>query len=139
MTQPKKFVSVVLAFFAVTLFSHGQTTHPASKAAGPVSMTECKGTNNCATWTFLGTQRNGKWPTGEEANLSVEKFDSVSVVIRRADSTGREWRRIAVGYLDGRLHILCYLPRAHGIRVISFRKANEKEARRYGKPKTIDE
>jgi hypothetical protein len=51
-------------------------------------MTECEGTNNCATWTFLGTQGNGQWPSGEVANLSVEHSDTDTVVIRRADSTG---------------------------------------------------
>jgi hypothetical protein len=51
-------------------------------------MTECEGVNNCATWTFLGSQGNGKWPSGNEANLTVERFDANSVVIRRADSTG---------------------------------------------------
>ncbi len=57
-------------------------------SAGPVTMTECEGTNNCATWTFLGTQGNGQWPSGEIANLTVENFDDNTVVIRRADSTG---------------------------------------------------
>lgn len=51
-------------------------------------MTECEGTNNCATWTFLGAQGNGQWPSGEVANLSVEHYDTDTVVIRRADSTG---------------------------------------------------
>jgi hypothetical protein len=51
-------------------------------------MTECEGVNNCATWTFLGSQGNGQWPSGEVANLSVERYDTDSVVIRRADSTG---------------------------------------------------
>jgi uncharacterized DUF497 family protein len=50
-----------------------------------------------------------------------------------------ENRIVAVGYLHRRLHILCFLPTAGGIRVISFRKANDREARKYGKPKTIDE
>ena len=50
-----------------------------------------------------------------------------------------EVRRIAVGYLDGRLHILCYIPNEGDIRVISFRRANEREAKRYGKPKKINE
>ena len=58
------------------------------KATAPVTMTECEGTNNCATWTFLGAQGNGTWPSGETANLSVEHFDANSVVIRRADSVG---------------------------------------------------
>jgi hypothetical protein len=59
-----------------------------SQAAVPVTMTECEGTNNCTTWTFLGTQGNGQWPSGEIANLRVEHFDADTVVIRRADSTG---------------------------------------------------
>jgi uncharacterized protein (DUF4415 family) len=35
-------------------------------------------------------------------------------------------RRIAVGYLDKRLHLLCYIPEPDGIRVISFRKTNKR-------------
>jgi hypothetical protein len=59
---------------------------PATGAA--VNMTECEGTNNCATWTFLGGQGSGQWPSGELASLSVEHSDADTVVIRRADSTG---------------------------------------------------
>jgi len=50
-----------------------------------------------------------------------------------------ETRRVAVGYLDRRLHILCFVETEMGIRVISFRKANAREVRKYGKAKTIDE
>jgi len=64
------------------------TAQAPSKAATPVTMTECEGVNNCATWTFLGAQGNGQWPSGEVANLNVERYDNDSVVIRRADSTG---------------------------------------------------
>ncbi len=49
-----------------------------------------------------------------------------------------ESRRIAAGYLDGRLHILCFVFITGGIRVISFRKANTREARKYGKTITLD-
>jgi len=61
---------------------------PKSSASAPVTMTECEGTNNCATWTFLGKQGTGQWPSGETASLTVEHFDADSVVIHRADSTG---------------------------------------------------
>ncbi len=90
-------VLTVLVAFALTATLNGQSTSPAQnraqgpakvQAAGPVTMTECEGTDNCATWTFLGTQGNGQWPSGDMANLIVEHFDSDSVVIRRADSTG---------------------------------------------------
>lgn len=44
-----------------------------------------------------------------------------------------ERRFIAVGYLGGRLHVVCFTPIAGGIRVISMRKANGREAKAYGK------
>ncbi|WP_130471537.1 BrnT family toxin [Candidatus Magnetaquicoccus inordinatus] len=49
-----------------------------------------------------------------------------------------EKRYVAIGYLDHRLHVLCFVETVNGIRVISFRKANAREVKRYGKPKTID-
>lgn len=49
-----------------------------------------------------------------------------------------EIRMIAVGYLNKRLHVLCFTPTENGIRVISFRKANDREVTKYGKPKTTD-
>jgi uncharacterized protein len=42
-----------------------------------------------------------------------------------------EVRYVAVGYLDYRLHVLCFTETEFGIRVISFRKANAREAKRY--------
>ena len=86
--------SVVVATFALaSVSSYGQNaqsapTPPKPKTAVPVAMTECEGINNCATWTFLGAQGNGQWPSGEIANLAVDRYDDNTVVIRRADSTG---------------------------------------------------
>jgi hypothetical protein len=54
----------------------------------PITMTECEGVNNCATWTFLGKQGNGQWPSGEIASLGVETLDGDSIVIHRTDSSG---------------------------------------------------
>lgn len=87
---------VFLAGFALASVTFGQPPQSAQKAAqapksqvaAPVTMTECEGVNNCATWTFLGAQGNGQWPSGEIANLTVERSDNDSVVIRRADSSG---------------------------------------------------
>ena len=75
-----------------------------------------------------------------ERGLSFERaadfdFETAGVYVEQRHG---ESRRVAVGYLDGRLHVLCYVPTPDGIRVISFRKANEREARKYGKPKTSD-
>jgi uncharacterized DUF497 family protein len=47
-------------------------------------------------------------------------------------------RYAALCYLDGRLHVLCFTEAAKGISVISFPKANAREARRHGKSQTID-
>ncbi|QWD16542.1 BrnT family toxin [Polynucleobacter paneuropaeus] len=44
-----------------------------------------------------------------------------------------ESRFVAVGYLDDRLHVLCFSETDLGIRVISFRKANKREEKDYEK------
>ena len=75
-----------------------------------------------------------------ERGLSFERaadFDFETALIGNYSRNG-EIRRIAVGYLDKRLHLLCYIPKLDGIRVISFRKTNKREAKLYGKPQTID-
>lgn len=64
---------------------------------------------------------------------------SDAIVISDDRNDYPENRFVAVGYLDERLHVLCFTPIEGGIRVISFRKANKREARRYGKPITIDQ
>lgn len=58
-----------------------------------------------------------------------------------AIDTRREYgevRHVATGYLGSRLHVLCFVETKDGIRVVSFRKANAREAKRYGQPQTID-
>lgn len=49
-----------------------------------------------------------------------------------------ERRFVGVGYIGDRLHVVCFTPIEGGIRVISFRKANDREARRY-EQETSDE
>ena len=44
-----------------------------------------------------------------------------------------ETRYVALGLLDGGLHVLCFTEASDGIRVISFRKANSREVSRYAK------
>ena len=75
-----------------------------------------------------------------ERGLSFERaaeFDFATAVFNTEVRKG-EPRRVAIGYLDKRLHLLCYIPYSDGVRVISFRKANTREAKRYGKPQKID-
>ena len=43
-----------------------------------------------------------------------------------------ELRWVAIGFVEQRLHALCFGETRTGIRVISFRKANAREVRRYG-------
>ncbi|RME64488.1 MAG: BrnT family toxin, partial [Alphaproteobacteria bacterium] len=40
-------------------------------------------------------------------------------------------RRIAIGPINGRLHVLIYVKTAKAVRVISLRKANAREVRKY--------
>ena len=49
-----------------------------------------------------------------------------------------EGRWIALGYLGERLHVLCYLEIPEGVRVISLRKANERERRTYDQAQAHD-
>lgn len=49
-----------------------------------------------------------------------------------------ESRHLAIGYVEKRLHVLCFVERPSGIRVVSFRKANKREARRYAQAQTAD-
>jgi len=43
-----------------------------------------------------------------------------------------EIRYVALGYLEGRLHVLVFTETEDGIRVISFRKANSREGMKHG-------
>jgi uncharacterized DUF497 family protein len=86
-------------------------------------------------------------PTKNERNIRerglsferVAEFDFETAV--RFEDTRRDYgeqRLLAAGYLGCRLHILCFTVTATGIRVISFRRANAREARLYGRAKTLD-
>ena len=44
-----------------------------------------------------------------------------------------ERRFIGLGKIDHRVHVVCFTPIEEGIRVISLRKANPREVRRYEK------
>lgn len=58
----------------------------------------------------------------------------------RADSRHEygETRCVALGKLHGRLHVLCFKETVDGIRVINFRKANDREVKRYAKVQIPD-
>jgi len=64
----------------------------------------------------------------------AETFEFETAVIRldyRNDY--RELRFNAIGYIGQRLYVITFTPRVDTIRVISLRKANNREVRRYAK------
>jgi uncharacterized DUF497 family protein len=70
-----------------------------------------------------------------ERGLSFERaaqFD-FSTALRSVDARRDygEIRHVAFGYLDRQLHALCFVETPTGIQVISFRRANRREIRRY--------
>jgi uncharacterized protein len=86
-------------------------------------------------------------PTKNERNirergLSFDRaadFDFETAVIdldRRRDYG--ETRVVALGFLEDRLYSLCYVETRSGIRVISFRRANSRELRRYERAKAAN-
>jgi uncharacterized DUF497 family protein len=77
-----------------------------------------------------------------ERNLpfeSASEFNFENAIVQ-TDSRQEygETRYVALGKLRGRLHVLCFTETADGIRVISFRKANDREVRNYAKIQTTD-
>ncbi len=59
-------------------------------------------------------------------------FETAMVAVDYRRAYG-ETRYVALGHLGVRLHVLCFTEVGDGIRVISFRKANSREVRRYAK------
>ena len=86
-------------------------------------------------------------PAKNEKNMT-ERHLSFEQVAEFDFSTARIWqdtrrpypeeRYLALGYLDNRLHVLCFARITGGLRVISFRKANEREGARHGFPLSRD-
>jgi hypothetical protein len=66
---------------------------------------------------------------GFDRVVEFEFETAVFSVDSRRDYGETRWR--ALVFLDGRLHALVFVEIAHGIRVISFRKANKREVARY--------
>jgi uncharacterized DUF497 family protein len=70
-----------------------------------------------------------------ERGLSFERavdfdFETATLTVDNRRDYG-ETRFRALGYLDDRLHTLVFVGLTDGIRVISFRKANQREVRLY--------
>lgn len=62
----------------------------------------------------------------------VAEFDFQTALVQEDVRKAYPERRfVAVGWLDERLHVLCFSPVPGGLRVISFRKANTREQNAY--------
>jgi uncharacterized DUF497 family protein len=57
-------------------------------------------------------------------------FENALIAVDKRHEYG-ETRYIAIGMLSARIHVLCFAEAPDGIRVISFRKANVREVKRY--------
>jgi uncharacterized DUF497 family protein len=57
---------------------------------------------------------------------------SISTVSLNTRRDYGEARYRAWGLIDGELYVLAFTPRGNTIRIISFRKANRREEKRYG-------
>jgi len=73
----------------------------------------------------------------QDRDLSFEAavnfdFDTAQIHTDARSDFG-ETRYVALGFLGTRLHVLCFTETHDGIRVISFRKANQREVQRYAK------
>ena len=63
-------------------------------------------------------------------------LDMTRVEFEDARKNYGEDRRVTLGVIDGRLHVVTYTLRQESIRLISARKANARERRRYEKLST---
>jgi uncharacterized DUF497 family protein len=64
----------------------------------------------------------------------AERFDWDGATIKPDPRSYDEQRYWAYGMMDGRLHLVAYTLRDEAIRIISFRRANKRERKRYGPP-----
>jgi uncharacterized DUF497 family protein len=81
-------------------------------------------------------------PAKAASNLATHgvSFDSVTAFDLRTASIEPDMRRaygearmVAIGTIGDRVHVLVFTPRGDHIRVISLRKANDREVKRYGR------
>ena len=76
-----------------------------------------------------------------ERGLSFERvaeldWDTAVIGEDTRHDYGEPRRLLVMARLDGRLHAAVATPRGEDLHVISFRKANRREVRRYGKKNT---
>lgn len=69
----------------------------------------------------------------------VADFDFSGAIMTEDDRKAYpEVRYVAAGFVGQRLHVVCFTPIHDGIRVISFRKANNREVKAYEQAQDTD-
>jgi uncharacterized DUF497 family protein len=63
---------------------------------------------------------------------AVEVFEGVHITFPDIRFDYGEERSLTIGYLQGRMVVLAWTPRGEATRIISMRKANDREEKRYG-------
>ena len=66
----------------------------------------------------------------------VERFDWTGALTRRDLRIESEERWISLGLVDERMHVVVWTPRGPYTRIISMRKANDREVARYAQAKS---
>jgi uncharacterized protein len=66
----------------------------------------------------------------------VSEFDWTSAIERRSERYGED-RFMAMGLIGARIHVLVYTKRSEVIRLISLRRANKRETKRYEEAKSV--
>lgn len=67
-------------------------------------------------------------------SLLKDEFDwATAEIVEDRRRTYGEPRYRAFGYIGDRLHVVAFTPRGEALRIISLRRANRREERRYGK------
>lgn len=66
-----------------------------------------------------------------ELVAEMDLLNALTLIDDRRDYGETRYR--AFGPLDGRLHVVVYVLTPDGIRVVSFRRANKREVKRYGR------
>jgi hypothetical protein len=74
--------------FSFWLLGMAALARPAQAQTVPGKMSECEGTRCDGIWTFNGQTGSATWASGARANLTVERFEAVGILIRRIDVSG---------------------------------------------------
>lgn len=82
------------------------------------------------TWDEAKSERNARERGLPFKRASAFEWDR-AIVWQDVRKIYPETRMVALGPLDSRLHVICFTLTDTGLRIISLRKANAREVKRY--------